>query len=64
MQKKIGDSLEYEDERGNQCRAIAATFPASILQGLVVVDETAFIDRFPKQCRLQYVPHRLPTDEE
>jgi putative ABC transport system permease protein len=51
MQKKIGDSLEYEDERGQPLSVrIAATFPASMLQGLVIVDEAAFIRRFPNNA--------------
>lgn len=48
MQKKIGDVLEYQDDRGLPLRIqVRATFPASILQGVVLIDEREFIRRFP-----------------
>ena len=51
MQKKIGDVLEYEDEQGRPLGVeIAGTFPASILQGVVLIDEPAFVAKFPNNA--------------
>ena len=51
MQKKIGDSIEYQDERGNPLKiTIAGSFPASILQGMVIVDEADFTAKFPNNA--------------
>lgn len=46
--KKVGDTLAYIDERGNAFELrIAAAVANSILQGSLVIDERAFIERFP-----------------
>jgi putative ABC transport system permease protein len=51
MQKKIGDFVEYQDDRGNTLLVrVAGSFPASILQGMVLIDEADFIARFPNHA--------------
>ncbi len=51
MQKKIGDVLAYDDEQGRPLGVeIAGTFPASILQGVVLIDEPAFVAKFPNNA--------------
>jgi putative ABC transport system permease protein len=51
MQKKVGDFLDYQDDRGRALRVqIAATFPASILQGMVLINEPEFTARFPNHA--------------
>jgi hypothetical protein len=51
MQKKIGDVLEYEDESGKSLGvSLVGSFPASILQGVVLIDEPAFIAKFPNNA--------------
>lgn len=46
--KKVGDTLDYVDERGNTFRLrIVAAVVNSILQGSLLIDERAFIERFP-----------------
>lgn len=51
MQKKIGDRIEYQDDRGNPLPiTIAGSFPASILQGMVIVDEATFTAKFPNNA--------------
>lgn len=51
MQKKIGDSIRYNDGHGQPLEvSIAGSFPASILQGMVLIDEPAFITKFPNNA--------------
>jgi ABC-type lipoprotein release transport system permease subunit len=48
MQKKIGDTIEYQDEQGRPFNVrVVATIVGSMLQGNVVVAEKPFIERFP-----------------
>src|SRR4029453_11779793 len=48
MQKKIGDTIEYRDERGVAFRVvIVGTIKGSMLQGNVLIAEKHFIERFP-----------------
>jgi len=46
--KKVGDTLDYVDERGRpfQVRLVGA-FQSSILQGSLLISETHFVERFP-----------------
>jgi len=49
--KKVGDTLNYVDERGNAFKTrIVATVANSILQGSLVIDERAFVERFPGEA--------------
>ena len=48
LKLKLGDTLEYKDERGKPFRLrIVATVGGSILQGSVVVSEMHFVEKFP-----------------
>jgi ABC-type antimicrobial peptide transport system permease subunit len=49
--KKVGDTLDYVDERGNALKIrIVATIANSILQGSLIIDERALVDRFPSEA--------------
>ena len=46
--KKVGDVIPYTDERGNQFNVrIVGAVANSILQGSLIIDEAAFVKRFP-----------------
>lgn len=48
MQKKIGDTVEYRDERGQPFQVkIVAALQGSMLQGNVVISEKHFVEKFP-----------------
>ena len=48
LKRKIGDVLTYADENGREFKVqIAGTIPNSLFQGYVIVDEAAFLERFP-----------------
>ena len=48
LQKKVGSLLDFTDERGGDLKlAVATTVPASILQGMVFIAESRFIEKFP-----------------
>jgi ABC-type antimicrobial peptide transport system permease subunit len=48
MHKKVGDTIDYVDERGQtfQVRIVGAV-ANSILQGQLIIDEAEFVKRFP-----------------
>ncbi len=50
LHKKIGDAIDYADERGNvfKLRLVGAV-ANSILQGSLIIDEAEFIKRFPSE---------------
>ncbi|MBA4148032.1 MAG: ABC transporter permease [Verrucomicrobia bacterium] len=51
MRKKVGDTLDYTDERGNRFKVrIVASVANSILQGNLLIDERAFIEKFPGEA--------------
>ncbi|HWQ92145.1 MAG TPA: ABC transporter permease, partial [Clostridia bacterium] len=46
--KKLGDTLEYTDERGRSFKIrIAGAVANSVLQGMLIIDEQAFVEKFP-----------------
>ena len=48
LHKKIGDTLEYRDERGNDFDVrLVGGLANSILQGSLIIDEAEFTRRFP-----------------
>ncbi len=48
--KKLGDTLDYTDEQGRPFKVrIVGAVANSILQGSLVIDESAFRERFPSQ---------------
>ncbi len=49
LKKKLGDTLIYTDDAGREVPVrIAGTLAGSVFQGSLVVDERAFLQRFPK----------------
>jgi putative ABC transport system permease protein len=64
MQKKIGDALDYQDDRGNPLRVVVqASFPASILQGVVLIDEGSFTAKFPNSAGYSMFLIECPPDK-
>lgn len=48
--KKLGDTLTYTDERGREFQIqLVAALANSILQGNLIIDERAFVERFPSE---------------
>jgi ABC-type antimicrobial peptide transport system permease subunit len=48
LHKKIGDTISYRDERGNDFKLrLVGGLANSILQGSLIIDETEFTKRFP-----------------
>ncbi len=48
MHKKIGDTIDYMDERGQPFKVrIVGAVANSILQGQLIIDEVEFVKRFP-----------------
>ena len=48
MKKKVGDTIDYVDERGQPFKVrIVGAVANSILQGQLIIDETEFVKRFP-----------------
>jgi ABC-type lipoprotein release transport system permease subunit len=48
MQKKLGDTIEYRDERGQPFNVhIVATLSGSMLQGSIVIAEQHLIEKYP-----------------
>jgi ABC-type antimicrobial peptide transport system permease subunit len=48
MHKKVGDTLDYVDERGQPFKVrIVGAVANSILQGQLIIDEAEFVKRFP-----------------
>jgi hypothetical protein len=48
MQKRLGDTIEYRDERGQPFQVrVVATLAGSMLQGSVLIAERHFIEKFP-----------------
>ncbi len=48
MQKKLGDTIEYRDERGQPFKVrVVAVLTGSMLQGNVIIAEQHFIEKFP-----------------
>ncbi|HEX5220237.1 MAG TPA: FtsX-like permease family protein [Verrucomicrobiae bacterium] len=48
MKKKVGDTIDYVDERGQPFKVrIVGAVANSILQGQLIIDEAEFVKRFP-----------------
>ncbi len=55
MQKKVGDILDYKDERGGEWRlSVMTTIPASILQGMIFISEGRFVAAFPNSAGTRF----------
>ena len=50
MDKKVGDTIDYVDERGQPFKVrIVGAVANSILQGSLIIDEAEFVKRFPSE---------------
>ncbi len=61
--KKVGDSLEYTDERGRAftLRLVGAV-ANSVLQGNLIIDEAEFVRRFPSVAGYRFFLVDAPAD--
>lgn len=63
MGRKLGDELDYTDERGRAFRVrIVGAVANSILQGNLLIDEAAFVDLFPSEPGFRMLLVDAPTD--
>jgi hypothetical protein len=64
MQKKLGDVLEYDSERGEKARVqFAATVSGSVLQGLVIIPERDFTAKFPNTAGTRFFLVDCPREK-
>jgi ABC-type lipoprotein release transport system permease subunit len=64
MQKKLGDAIEYRDDRGQTLRVrIVATVVGSMLQGNVLIAEDEFVKRFPNSGGYRYFLIDCPREK-
>lgn len=55
LQKSVGDKLDYTDERGQPLAVeMSATLKGSMLQGLVLIPEHRFIEKFPNSAGYRF----------
>lgn len=48
--KKVGDTLDYTDGRGHSFKVkLVGTIASSILQGSLLIDDAAFVQRYPEE---------------
>jgi ABC-type lipoprotein release transport system permease subunit len=63
MQKKVGDAIEYRDDRGNTFNVIVVgTVAGSMLQGNVLIAERHFTERFPNAGGYRYFLIDAPAE--
>ncbi len=64
LQKKIGDVIDYRDDRGQTLRVkVVATVVGSMLQGNVLIAEDAFVKRFPANGGYRYFLINSPPEK-
>jgi len=64
MQKKLGDVLEVPGERGGKVRVeFAATVDGSVLQGLVIIPERDFVQKFPNTAGYRFFLVDCPREK-
>ena len=64
LQKKLGDTLEYRDERGQAFKVrLVATVAESMLQGMVFISEKHFIEKFPNQGGYRFFLIDAPAEK-
>jgi hypothetical protein len=64
LQKKLGDTIDYQDERGQTFKVrIVATLAESMLQGNVIISEKNFIERFPNQGGYRFFLIDAPVEK-
>jgi ABC-type antimicrobial peptide transport system permease subunit len=63
MGKKVGDSIDYVDERGQPFKVrIVGAVANSILQGQLLIDEAEFVRRFPNESGYRQYLIDAPTN--
>lgn len=63
MGKKVGDTLDYVDERGQPSKVrIVGAVANSILQGQLIIDEAEFVKRFPGESGYKFFLIDAPTN--
>ena len=63
MQKKVGDAIEYRDDRGQTLRVVVVgTIGGSMLQGHVLIAERDFTARFPNAGGYRFFLIDAPAD--
>ncbi len=63
MGKKVGDTIDYVDERGQPFKVrIVGAVANSILQGSLIIDEAEFINRFPSESGYRMFLIDTPTN--
>jgi ABC-type antimicrobial peptide transport system permease subunit len=63
MGKKVGDTVDYVDERGQPFKVrIVGAVANSILQGQLIIDEAEFVKRFPGESGYKYFLIDAPTN--
>ncbi len=63
MGKKVGDTLDYVDERGQPFKVrIVGAVANSILQGQLIIDEAEFVKRFPSESGYRQFLIDAPTN--
>ncbi len=64
LKMKLGDMLEYKDERGRSCKVrLVGTVGGSILQGNIVIAESNFVKRFPGNGGYRYFLIDCPPEK-
>jgi ABC-type lipoprotein release transport system permease subunit len=64
LQKKLGDTIEYRDERGKPFNVrLVATVSGSILQGLILISEHSFVEKFPGNGGYRYFLIDCPREK-
>ena len=64
LKMKLGDTLEYRDDRGQPFKVqLVATLAGSVLQGSVLISETEFIRRFPGQSGYRFLLIDAPATQ-
>jgi len=63
MKKKVGDTIDYVDERGQPFKVrIVGAVANSILQGQLIIDEAEFVKRFPGEAGYRMYLMDVPTN--
>jgi hypothetical protein len=63
MGKKVGDTIDYTDQRGRPFKVqIVGAVANSILQGNLIIDEAEFVRRFPEEEGYRYLLMDAPVD--
>jgi len=61
--KKLGDTIDYTDERGRAFKVrLVGAVANSILQGSLIIDEAEFVKRFPNESGYRFFLIDAPTN--